>query len=279
MIVEGTVVAGSGIASQIMDLDSLHVELGYRPVLGTLNLEVAKSVRGALEEMRGDRTYLPCTVMGHACHVHFPRGGRIEIIGPVRFRDSVTDGDVVRCSVGDYQDVWRDGTLVRRGRRDCAERYGLILPYLQGKVEPGFRLLDVGGWEGYFTRRLVEDMRADAVMWEPRSAPDVKGFTHVEASMNSGNVDNVGRPDVTLLLSVLHHMPDWENIFRALRERSRIVIVELAHEDEAALVRGVPDAERLTGETYRGITGGTLLGMVAGPNGVDRPVLAFDRVA
>ncbi len=55
-----------------------------------------------------------------------------------------------------YQDKWRDGELVEKGRRECADRFAAIAEEL-GEVR---HVVDVGGWDGYFARRFVEAGRA-----------------------------------------------------------------------------------------------------------------------
>lgn len=102
MIVIGKVRTGSGRASVIMDLDGLAGSLGYRPWAGTLNLWVSREDRKTLQRspLRQADGYLPCRVLNHPAHVHFPRGDwSIEIVGPVRFRDFVTDGDELSVEV------------------------------------------------------------------------------------------------------------------------------------------------------------------------------------
>lgn len=67
-----------------------------------------------------------------------------------------------------YQDRWRDGRLVVKGRRECAARFDAIAAHV-GPVET---LVDVGGWDGYFARRFapvrLRDHVAGTVEVRPR---------------------------------------------------------------------------------------------------------------
>lgn len=141
-----------------------------------------------------------------------------------------------------YQDIWRDGKLVRRGRRDCAGRYEAIRDALEREIGTGFTVADVGGWDGYFPIRLAEDLDATAENIDPRR---INLRCHRQLKVTAETVDQVGFHDALLCLSVLHHMPDWLEVYEGLKAQCRILIVEVCHPDEAA---GDSPVMQLTGE-------------------------------
>jgi CTP-dependent riboflavin kinase len=102
VIVVGRVRTGGGMAARTMRPDLLAPAFGYVPFPGTLNLWVTHADKRALRfaPERRDDGYVPCRVLGHPAHVHFPRGKwTIEVVGPVRFRDWLSDGDEVEVIV------------------------------------------------------------------------------------------------------------------------------------------------------------------------------------
>lgn len=130
-----------------------------------------------------------------------------------------------------YQDIWRDGKLVRRGRRDCAGRYEAIRETLERELGTGFTVADVGGWDGYFPIRLAEDLDATAENIDPRR---INLRCHRQLKVTAETVGKVGYHDAILCLSVLHHMPDWREVYEGLKAQCRVLIVEVCHPDEAA---------------------------------------------
>lgn len=171
-----------------------------------------------------------------------------------------------------YQDRWRDGRLVEKGRRDCGERYALIRPALEERLGRGFSIADVGGWDGYFATRLSEDCDAEAVNID-RHDHDVQ-VPHRVLNVDHETVGQVGRHDAILALSVLHHMDDWQQVYEQLKRQCRLLVVELAHPDEAEKAK-VPGAARNTGPSFEHVMAddGLLLGWTVGPNRVSRPLL------
>jgi CTP-dependent riboflavin kinase len=104
VIIVGTVRQGGGKAAKMMNVGRLARQLGYVPYPGTLNLWVTHEDKRALRfaPQRRSDGYVPCRVLGHPAHIHFPKGKwSVEVIGPVRFRDFVSDGDRVDVEVGE----------------------------------------------------------------------------------------------------------------------------------------------------------------------------------
>lgn len=129
-----------------------------------------------------------------------------------------------------YQDIWRDGHLVERGRRECASRYEAIRTVLERELGRGFTAADVGGWDGYFAVRLAEDLDAQAVNIDSR---DIDLPLHRRLMVTKDNLDAVGSHDAILCLSVLHHMEDWAEVYAGLKARSLLLFVEVCNPLEA----------------------------------------------
>lgn len=177
-----------------------------------------------------------------------------------------------------YQDQWRDGQLVRKGRRDCEGRYHAMAELLAGAAT----VADIGGWDGYFSRRIAEDHDVAVTLVEQRNVPDLArtGIVHRKMTLDASNVDTLGHHDVILTLAVLHHMPDWEQVYNRLRAQCDLLIVEAAHPQEAAAGRPLTPTLTATrpqiGPSYdRATRDGDVFHITSGPNGVDRPMVAI----
>lgn len=132
----------------------------------------------------------------------------------------------LRCGV-DYQPRWVDGRTVGPQERDCAGRYQAIVPY----VADGARVLDFGAFSGYFSHRLADERSARCVAVAPEVEP-YPGVTVVKGRMDVAGIRNLGRFDVVLALSVLHHLDQWEDYLDALCAAGGTVIVEVPHPEE-----------------------------------------------
>ena len=64
-----------------------------------------------------------------------------------------------------YQDVLIKGKVVKKGVRACADRYEAIQEVLR-YLPRGFKALDIGASQGYFSFRMAEDFGARPVMIE-----------------------------------------------------------------------------------------------------------------
>lgn len=133
-----------------------------------------------------------------------------------------------------YQAVWKDGREVRPGQRDCAGRYEAIRRELHRFH--GFSVLDVGAYEGYFSIRLAEEFGARCV-----AVDDYRGLPEAELKTSDGgrvlfvrqrferdDLDRLSGYEVTLLLSVLHHVPWWREMLATAVTSSRLTFVELS---------------------------------------------------
>jgi hypothetical protein len=138
-----------------------------------------------------------------------------------------------------YQPQWVDGKEVGTGRRPCAERYAAIAEYLQGRFgeEQEITVLDFGAQSGYFSARLVDDFNAKATAVESNRA----ALTHmtrdprvrvIAARLTPEQITKLGKFDVVLGLSVLHHLPNWKRYLRELVAVGEVIFIETAHPKE-----------------------------------------------
>lgn len=160
-----------------------------------------------------------------------------------------------------YQDIWRDGQLVQRGRRECEHRYEAIRSVLERELGRGFSVADVGGWDGYFSVRLAEDLDARSLNVDKRNTP--LPVPYMRLQVTAGNVGQIGEHDAVLLLSVLHHMEDWQSVYEQLREQCLLLIVEVCNPEEATgngrviretAHRMAPQYERVSADAAEKIT-------------------------
>lgn len=109
-------------------------------------------------------------------------------------------------------------------RRQSAARADRIAD--EGRRIQAETIIDVGAHDGAIARRLASDFAVTAVDDHPR-----KGTVHM--TVTADNVADLGRADVVLALSVLHHMADWPQVLDGLRRVARkVLIVEVPHPDE-----------------------------------------------
>jgi hypothetical protein len=175
-----------------------------------------------------------------------------------------------------YQDIWRHGKLVRPGRRGCLARYEILRDALKAELGLGFRVLDVGGWDGYFVRRLEEDLYTVGTLLDQRDPPDLQGYGigYLQLSLRRFNVGFLPSFDAILVLSVLHHLADWETVLRELMVRSQVVVLELPTPAELEKIKRVPTAPEVVAPSWNKVQelGPRWLGETEGPNGLNRPL-------
>ena len=128
-----------------------------------------------------------------------------------------------------YQDTIDDTGRTRRpGTRECGSRYDAITAHLEGER---FTVLDLGAYAGYFSIRLAYDYDAHvtAVDDYPALVERCRGWRNITViadRLTPEQVDKLGRFDVILALSVLHHIPRWEQMLEVLVANSDLLFVE-----------------------------------------------------
>jgi glycosyltransferase involved in cell wall biosynthesis len=145
-----------------------------------------------------------------------------------------------------YQSIYVKGELVCEGvRGNEFERLEVIKDY----IKPGQTILDVGSNVGFFTINLaklfpenvfvsVENQYSYARLQQ--ELIELEGVTNViliNSTMSTEWLIKAAQActyfDTTLLLSILHHIPDAENFLTQLGQVSKSFIIELPHPDES----------------------------------------------
>lgn len=148
----------------------------------------------------------------------------MEIIGGMNIPDQT------------YQDIWLNGKVIHKGQRDCKHRYAVIKDFLSN-YNRRFTVMDIGACHGYFGIRIAQDFDSVVVMVDTPGPfiPELCADNNVKRTMFLGaylNADLLRRMsecehfDVILLLSTLHHMPDWKEAIPHLMNMSDYVIIE-----------------------------------------------------
>lgn len=157
--------------------------------------------------------------------------------------------------------TWRHGKQTSSHRRGFLSRYDPIRDWLTCENLYGFTVLDFGAGGGYFTARLVEDFDAivTAVESDPKAQPnlaDSGAATIIAEHATPDRLKKLGRFDMVLALSVLHHCPQWRATLNTLRDAADILFVETAdprewlpkaraHTHSAAICSAVTDGKIL----------------------------------
>lgn len=178
-----------------------------------------------------------------------------------------------------YQPEFVDGCSTGGAVRDCEDRYAAIREALG---EPGaFTVADIGAYSGWFARRIAgdyPDARVTAIDDQPLLAaaagPQV---TVIPRRLDTAGLWALPRHDVTLALSVLHHIVDFAAALEAVRACRLLALVEVPHPDERWMRRAA--GRHRLGELHDLVAAsGTLLGRFerTGTDGVTyrRPMYA-----
>lgn len=127
---------------------------------------------------------------------------------------------------GDYSDS-----------RDSDHRLSMIVNHLEESalVPPTeASVLDLGAHEGFFSKNLADlGFRVSAV--EPPSGKSILHPLVTEYRHWVQSADDLpeGPFDYSLVLSVLHHIPDWKSVLEGVIERTRHkVFIEVPHPKE-----------------------------------------------
>jgi hypothetical protein len=152
-----------------------------------------------------------------------------------------------------YQDKWAGGKAIEFGYRECADRYKVVYDFCISTIcrtafsmHQAFHVRDIGANLCYFGLRLTEDFpRCRVTAYENNKHAANAAERHLDrhgncrltlerSRLTPEAVRSFEVCDLTLAMSVLHHMPDGlEMWLDALRESSRHIIVELAQEPSA----------------------------------------------
>lgn len=178
-----------------------------------------------------------------------------------------------------YQPGYKDGREVGTGERDAAGRYEAIKRELQGHT--GFSVLDVGAYSGYFSYRLADDFGARCLAIDKvRTLEEREGVAVRRGLIYADELEAIeyGIWDVTLLLSVLHHMPDWRRAFAAVVGFSVVTFVEIPDPREV-LPNAIMHPESAVMHEAAQAIGGIVVGWSPGYDSrYSRPTYAIGRL-
>lgn len=161
-------------------------------------------------------------------------------------------------------------------RRNSKARLAAISEYLDGREN--FTVLELGALDGYFSARLAERFNAQctAVDDSPHltAAP---GVTAINRRPGVAEIRKLGKFDVVLCLSVLHHLPQWRATLKAMLDVAPVLFVESAHPDE-----NLPGAgnHKASAQIHKALedAGGTVLTYTPGYDGrFERPLFVIDN--
>ncbi|MEM1590166.1 MAG: FkbM family methyltransferase [Candidatus Bathyarchaeia archaeon] len=141
--------------------------------------------------------------------------------------------------VGYYQDVWVKGRVLFYGERECASRYVPIRGLLVRLGKP-CKVLDFGADVGYFSVRTAYDFPESYVV-AVDSNPDLPKIVKMNSLSNvevineclkAEELSNLGRFDVVIAYSILHHFDNWEKYMNALLSITDYALIENPQVDE-----------------------------------------------
>ena len=136
-----------------------------------------------------------------------------------------------------YQDIRVNGETVYHGRRNCETRWQVLKPFMERfRHHPTFRVLDFGANYGYFSWRIHEDY-PQAHITTVDSRPILKVLYKINKPDNMVQLDNMdtdmlrehaenNQYDVILLMSILHHFDNYEEILEIFQSMSDHIIIE-----------------------------------------------------
>lgn len=138
-----------------------------------------------------------------------------------------------------YQDTWKDGELVQKGKRECASRYEVVRKFCEENFHEPFSVLDIGANMCYFGIRLIEDFGCNVLafefhQFEKRKAAigDVPGLSFIKKKLKFDEILELPRFDLILALSVLHHVQEPIGMWISrLTLRCKHLIIEHAESD------------------------------------------------
>ncbi|MEC3885211.1 class I SAM-dependent methyltransferase [Halobacillus sp. HZG1] len=183
----------------------------------------------------------PLEVASHVFHMYFESNGRekASLYGLV---ESGETKYFIRGNRFVYQDLWVKGKLVKKGQRECANRYEKVKEKMKGWSDP-FTVLDLGANNGYFSYRIAEDFKVPVTMIEEK-----KEARKIYDMNENPNVTLINRRvevqelkelcknkkfDVILALSVLHHFDNYEEVIEVLFAHSKHLFIESSALEEA----------------------------------------------
>jgi len=140
-----------------------------------------------------------------------------------------------------YQDILINGSVYKKGLRNCKDRYAYIKSLITIKNRP-FTVLDIGANFGYYSLKIAEDFPNAYVTMIQHSREAIvlreilKANTNVNKrmcllafTMNKSIMNLLSQCehfDYILCNNVLHHMPDYKYVYKYLKKACKYLIIE-----------------------------------------------------
>ena len=140
-----------------------------------------------------------------------------------------------------YQDILINGSVYKKGLRNCKDRYAYIKSLITIKNRP-FTVLDIGANFGYYSLKIAEDFPNAYVTMIQHSREALvlreilKANTNVNKrlcllafTMNKSIMNLLSQCehfDYILCNNVLHHMPDYKYVYKYLKKACKYLIIE-----------------------------------------------------
>jgi len=146
-----------------------------------------------------------------------------------------------------YQDIWIKGRLIQNGIRPCENRYNAIKKILKSINEP-LRILDFGGYTGYFSFRLAEDFDCKIMLVD--NSNNVMDMINENYNINVSVVNksitykelqdiiDYNKINVVLALSVLHNNDNWLDYYNVIKEIEHVFIETISLEEKNLAING-----------------------------------------
>jgi len=132
-----------------------------------------------------------------------------------------------------YQPRFSGGATVGSGRRDAEGRYAAIVKH----VPEGSHVLDFGSERGYFAHRLAGEHGCTVMAVDPK-AEERHNVLVTHQKLGPDGIKRLGKFNVVLALSVLHHCIPWKAHLAALMAVAPLLFIETPHPNE--VLRKVP---------------------------------------
>lgn len=185
-------------------------------------------------------TYSP-ELASHVFHMYFESNGREKafLYGLIDINERKY---FLKGNRFVYQDIWVKGKLVKKGQRECTNRYEKIKEKMK-EWDDTFTVLDLGANNGYFSYRIAEDFNVPVTMIEEkkeaRKIYDMNENPYVTLVNSRVDVKELKKLckekkfDVVLALSVLHHFDNYEEVIDVLFAHSKHLFIEYSAKEEA----------------------------------------------
>jgi 2-polyprenyl-3-methyl-5-hydroxy-6-metoxy-1,4-benzoquinol methylase len=140
-----------------------------------------------------------------------------------------------------YQDIIKNGNVIKHGQRECESRYAVIKKHLE-KYQRSFTVLDIGANLGYFSFRIAYDFpNATCIMIEDHygnsleqlcKENNLKNVIFLKKKVDAESLSKLSECehfDVILALNVVHHIGNVDKTLDCLENLGDELFIETPH--------------------------------------------------